>query len=100
MRGEQVQPVEPLPLAADGVTSFEQLAQNASVSLFVERAQAVRPAFQLDHANAPTVAAICRHLDGLPLAIELAAARTTLFTPAALLAQMGDRFTAASWRSA
>jgi predicted ATPase/DNA-binding XRE family transcriptional regulator len=91
MRGEQVQPVEPLPLAADGVTSFEQLAQNASVSLFVERAQAVRPAFQLDHANAPTVAAICRHLDGLTLAIELAAARTTMFTPEALLAQMSDR---------
>ena len=90
LRAEQVLPVEPLPLpAADA--SFEVLTSNDAVSLFVERARAVRPAFVIDAATADTVGEVCRQLDGLPLAIELAAARSTIFPPQALLAQMTDR---------
>jgi predicted ATPase/DNA-binding CsgD family transcriptional regulator len=91
VRGEQVFPVEPLtpPLAEE--TDLETLSANAAVRLFTERAQAVWPAFRLDGANVAAVAALCRALDGLPLAIELAAARSTLFSPEALLAQMSDR---------
>jgi predicted ATPase len=67
------------------------LAQNAAVALFAERARAISPAFTLDERSAEPVATICRHLDGLPLAIELAAARLKLRSPDALLAQMTDR---------
>jgi len=91
LHSEQVLPVEPLPLPAANVSSFEALTCNEAVRLFAARARAVRPTFRLAAANAPTVAALCRQLDGLPLAIELAAARISLFSPEALLAQMTDR---------
>jgi predicted ATPase/transcriptional regulator with XRE-family HTH domain len=68
-----------------GVTSADTLLQYESVALFVDRAQAVRPGFTLDRENAPAVGEICSRLDGLPLAIELAAVRIRLFPPQALL---------------
>jgi predicted ATPase/DNA-binding CsgD family transcriptional regulator len=89
VRGEQELPVEPLPLPHDA--PFPAVNDNDAVRLFVERVRAIRPSFALDEGNAGTVAAICRHLDGLPLAIELAAARIKVLSPEALLALMTDR---------
>jgi predicted ATPase/class 3 adenylate cyclase len=67
------------------------LSQYESVALFISRAQMARPEFQVTNANARAVAEICVRLDGLPLAIELAAARIKLLPPQALLARLGQR---------
>jgi non-specific serine/threonine protein kinase len=91
LRGEHHLPVRPLPVPPDNAARLTDVSESAAVRLFVERAEAVRPAFRLDDANAATVATLCRHLDGLPLAIELAVARMTLLSLEALLAQMGNR---------
>jgi predicted ATPase/DNA-binding CsgD family transcriptional regulator len=88
--GEHVFPVDPLPLPryqADRIS----LNENEAVRLFVERAQAKRPEFVLTDANVVDVAEICRRLDGLPLAIELAAARTDVFSPQQLLPRLERR---------
>src|SRR6266566_1269468 len=67
------------------------LSQYEAVALFIARAQALKPDFQVSNATAPAVAEICTRLDGLPLAIELAAARIKLLPPPALLARLGQR---------
>jgi predicted ATPase len=86
LRAEREYPVPPLPLpAGPGAASVAEVAASSSVALFVDRARAVRPGFALTEGNAAAVAEICRRLEGLPLAIELAAARTRLLDPPALL---------------
>jgi predicted ATPase len=93
LRGEHEFLVPPLPIppaAADADPAG--LLGYASVGLFVERAHAADPGFELTAANAAAVAEICRRLDGLPLAIELAAARVRLLPPQALLARLDHRF--------
>jgi predicted ATPase/class 3 adenylate cyclase len=67
---------------------LKALSHYEAVTLFIERAQAMKPDFSVTNANAPAVAAICAHLDGLPLAIELAAARVKHFSPHTLLARL------------
>jgi predicted ATPase len=92
LSGEHDFPVPPLPVPPAGAgPDAGDGGQYASVRLFVERAHAVDPGFQLTSENAAAVAEICRRLDGLPLAIELAAARVRLLPPAALLARLDNR---------
>ncbi len=91
VRGERIVPLAPLPLPDPAIPPSEALARNPAVMLFLERAQAAAPGFPLTPENAHVVAAIVRRLDGLPLAIELAAAWVKLLPPAALL----DRLTVA-----
>ena len=86
LQAEREYPVPPLPLSAGpGTASVAEVAASPAVALFVDRARAVRPGFALTEGNAAAVAEICRRLEGLPLAIELAAARTRLLEPAVLL---------------
>ena len=90
--GEHEFAVPPLPLPVErGTWTFEQIAASDAVRLFVERAEAVQAGFRLTPANAWDAAEICRRLDGLPLAIELAAARVKVFPPHALLARLERR---------
>jgi predicted ATPase/DNA-binding SARP family transcriptional activator len=89
--GEHRYAVPPLapPEPGEGRT-LEALAANDAVRLFVGRARAVAPEFSLTDANGPAVAELCRRLDGLPLAIELAAARTDVLPPAGLARELGE----------
>jgi predicted ATPase/DNA-binding SARP family transcriptional activator len=90
--GEHEYPVSPLGLPdPEHLPGPEELARYEAVDLFVERARAVRPDFLLDGTDAAVVADICLRLDGLPLAIELAAARVKLLPPEALLARLEKR---------
>jgi len=89
--GEVEIPVHPLPVP-HGSTQLSDLVGFASVQLFVDRAQAVLPDFQITPRNAAVVAALCARLEGLPLAIELAASRIRTLTPAQMLTQLADRF--------
>jgi predicted ATPase/DNA-binding XRE family transcriptional regulator len=89
VRAERVFPVPPLTLPdLQRPSDLGVLAQSPAVALFAERAQATDPAFMLTEGNATAVAAICRRLDGLPLAIELAAARVRLLPPEAMLVRL------------
>lgn len=88
--GERDFAVMPLQLPPGGA-SFEQLSQSEAVRLFVERASAVNPEFALTPENAVVVADICRRLDGLPLAIELAAVRIKILQPKILLQRLASR---------
>jgi predicted ATPase/class 3 adenylate cyclase/DNA-binding CsgD family transcriptional regulator len=92
VRAEQEYPVPALALPdPKHLPDLAALSQYEAVAIFIERAQAVKPDFQVTNANAPAVAEICARLDGLPLAIELAAARIKLFPPQALLTRLGRR---------
>jgi predicted ATPase/class 3 adenylate cyclase/DNA-binding CsgD family transcriptional regulator len=92
VRAEHEFPVPPLAIPDPyHLPDLATLSQQAAVALFLQQAQAVRPDFQLTDANARAIAELCARLDGLPLAIELAAARMKLFSPRALLARLGQR---------
>jgi predicted ATPase/class 3 adenylate cyclase len=92
VRGEKEFPVPPLALPdPKHLPPLNVLPQYAAVALFIERALDVKPDFAVTNDNAPAVAEICHRLDGLPLAIELAAARIKLFPPAMLLARLESR---------
>ena len=93
--GEQEYAVPPLgvpPRAPLGAPppDLASLSQYESVALFIERARAVKPGFSVTNENAPAVAELCVRLDGLPLAIELAAARIRILTPQAILTRLSD----------
>jgi len=82
--------VPSLPVPEPSSVSPEQIEECPAVQLFVERARAVQPAFGVDAQNAAAVVDICRQLDGIPLAIELAAARTIVLAPVQIAARLGD----------
>src|SRR5262249_8172158 len=103
--GELLFPVPPLPTPVDGSWlmvdgqstetinhQLSSLNEVPSAALFVDRAQAVRPEFQITPRNAGAIAAICEKLEGIPLAIELAAARSRALTPSQILDHLSERF--------
>lgn len=90
--GEQEFPVPPLTLPdPDRLPPMAELIQTEAIALFIQRASAVQPDFALTPDTAPIVARICQRLDGLPLAIELAAARSKVLSPAALASRLENR---------
>jgi predicted ATPase len=90
--GEHVFPVPPLALPdLNRPLPLERLTQYEAVGLFADRARAIKPDFAITNESAPAVAEICVRLDGLPLAIELAAARVTMLPPKAMLKRLGSR---------
>jgi predicted ATPase/DNA-binding SARP family transcriptional activator len=91
LTGETLWPVESLPLPPPDA-DVSQVARNPAVRLFADRAAAVRPGFVIDAGSAGPVVRICRALDGIPLAIELAAARVRALTPAQVAERLDDRF--------
>src|SRR5215208_2037615 len=90
VRGEQILPIPPLAVPQSG-SALPIMREVPAAALFVQRSRAVDPQFVLTEQNAGAVAEICQRLDGLPLAIELAAARSILLSPAALLALLSQR---------
>ncbi|MEZ4823624.1 MAG: hypothetical protein R2942_14980 [Ignavibacteria bacterium] len=92
-RGEQTYRIPPLSLPDPGLKNTpEHLLQFESIRLFVERALAVNPKFRVTNENAPALAEVCSRLDGIPLAIELAATRTKTLTIEKIYERLGDRF--------
>ncbi|GAA4012896.1 ATP-binding protein [Streptomyces plumbiresistens] len=93
LMGEHVFPVQPLSVPEEGTAiSAGSVLHYEAVKLFVERARAVRPTFELTDDNVRAVTAVCRRLDGIPLAIELAAARVRALSVNDLLERLEDRF--------
>ncbi|MBW1878075.1 MAG: protein kinase, partial [Deltaproteobacteria bacterium] len=92
LRCERVHSVAPMDLPAEGTSDVQAVAQSEAVQLFVERAQDVNDRFALTSNNAPDVARVVRTLDGVPLALELAAARTRVLPIAQLAARLTDVF--------
>jgi predicted ATPase/transcriptional regulator with XRE-family HTH domain len=92
LRGEWELHLDPLPVPESDALDVETIGEVPAVRLFVQRASEALDGFALDAVNAPTVVEICRRLDGIPLAIELAAARMRLFTPEQLLNRLEGRF--------
>ncbi|MBK7334944.1 MAG: DUF4062 domain-containing protein [Saprospirales bacterium] len=88
LRNERIYPLSPLEVPESWVDTREELMKAPAAALYVERAQAVNPGLQLDGENIKAIVEICQRLEGLPLAIELAAARTRFFQPAALLSRI------------
>jgi len=98
LRWERTRPLAPLALPDPArLADLDDLAATPAVALFVGRARAVRPDFALTMDNAAAVAAICARLDGLPLALELAASRSSLLSPHALLARLDPRLPLLRW---
>lgn len=92
--GEHIFEVQPLPLPNTAeLPPLDDLKRIPAIALFTERAQAIQPDFALTTENAAAVTQICVHLDGLPLAIELAAARINVLSPQAMLARISNPFT-------
>jgi hypothetical protein len=89
VRGEQEYPVSPLDVPGMDET-LEEIESIECVQMFVTLAQAANPRFEFNRENAPVIAEICRRLDGLPLAIEIAAARTRMLQPQAMLKRLDD----------
>ena len=89
--GEREYPVLPLDVPGEKERTLEELREYESVALFQQSSQAVKPGFKINPENRTAVAEICRRLDGLPLAIELAAARIKMLTPQGLLERLDRR---------
>ena len=90
--GERIWPVEPLRVPDDGALAIDVLMEVPAIALFVERATASDPRFELTEANAAAVVDICRRLDGIPLAIELAAARARVIDVTEIAQRLDERF--------
>ena len=94
LRGEHEFPLEPLKLDGHTISSGDRsantLMQSPAIALFIQRVQAIQPDFDLTEENAPAVTEICAHLDGLPLAIELAAAHIKLLPPKTMLEKLQE----------
>jgi predicted ATPase/DNA-binding CsgD family transcriptional regulator len=99
LSGEQEYQVPPLSLPVPGTVSPQQLLESEAGALFVQRAQMSLPHFEVTEDNAGAIAQICLRLDGLPLALELAAARCKLLTPQALLERLGGVGDRSSFRA-
>ena len=90
--GEHEYPVPPLPVPdLERIEPLDLLSLYESVQLFQQRAKAVKPGFEITSENAPIIAEICVRLDGLPLAIELAAARSKLLSPEMMRSRLESR---------
>jgi predicted ATPase/DNA-binding NarL/FixJ family response regulator len=91
VRGEFLLPVPPLEVPVSGAVERDAVRAAPAVALFAQRAQAADPHFTVDEQNAAAVAAVCQRLDGLPLALELAAARAGMLSPSAMLVLLSQR---------